>query len=535
MSKLGLNNNGTIGALLRGRDTTMPEKIFLTFPDDRVSLTFHEVLDDATRLAWGLRGLGLSPGDRVALALPNGAHAVVGWFACLLSGLVDTAVNADLTGAPLEYSLEKVGASAIVTDGAHLGAILASASDRPVQVVCAQRSDGPAPDELPAGSGPVHDLAELAGNASPVDLVEAEVSGLASIRFTSGSTGMPKGIMMSQGHMRASAQMFGVLTGLDAEDVLYSCFPLHHVLASITGVLAALEAGCTMSLAAKFSARKYWPHVRQCQATVAHTLDPVIGILMKSEPAPSDRDNSVRCMYTAAGSYPEFEERFATQLIPLFDMSELTVVAHYREGEARRVGSCGRESDLFSVAVVDEGDEVVETPRTVGEIVVRPKAPNVMHLGYYGDADKTVQQWQNLWFHTGDMGFLDEGGYLYFTGRSADRIRHRGVNVSPEQIETMMLDHPAIAECAAIAVPSDVSEDDIKVCVVLAPGTGSSVEELGDWVAQALPDHLRPRYLELYGALPRTETSKIRKGMLRSYGVAGQDHSTWDTSQRSYV
>jgi crotonobetaine/carnitine-CoA ligase len=345
---------------------------------------------------------------------------------------------------------------------------------------------------------------------------------------------MPKGIMMSQGHMRASAQMFGVLTKMSADDVLYSCFPLHHVLASITGVLATLEAGCTMSLASRFSASQFWKHIRDCGATVAHNLDPVVSILMKRAPDSVEDANNVRCMYTAAGSYPEFEERFGTRLIPLFDMSELTVIAHYRPGQERRPGSCGQESDLFTVAIVDERDCLVD-PGKVGQIAVRPKMPNVMYLGYYGDEGKTVEQWQNLWFHTGDMGFLDDDGFLHFTGRSADRIRRRGVNVSAEQIEALVLERPEISECAAIAVPSDVSEDEIKVCVSLIPGAQVGVEELGEWVAKVLPDQLCPRYIEVYSSLPRTDTAKIRKSVLRAEGDHGISVQTWDIGRRVYL
>jgi carnitine-CoA ligase len=172
---------------------------------------------------------------------------------------------------------------------------------------------------------------------------------------------------------------------------------------------------------------------------------------------------------------------------------------------------------------------------TIGELTVRPTSPNLMMLGYYGDAEKTVEQWRNLWFHTGDTGFLDEDGYFHFTGRASDRIRHRGVNVSREQVEAEACAHPAIAECAAIAVPSDVVEDEIKLCVQLKPGATIGIDQLGDELRAAMSTHHRPRYLELYDELPRTETHKIRKGPLRSEGDRGLSDRTWDVVERTWA
>ena len=532
---LDLDDLRPIAEVLDKRAAETPQKPFVIFPDhDNLTYTYAELKRLAERTAHALHHLGVHAGDRVAIVLPNSPQGVTSWFGCLVGGFVDTAISADLRGESLRYAVAKVGACAVITDVDHLDAVLDAVStvNVPVQILCHEYAGTAAAGG--AGSR-VHDLEEATATAPACDLAPAAIDALSSIRFTSGSTGMPKGIMMSPGHMRASARMFCVLTETGADDVIYTPFPLHHVLSSVTGLLAALEAGATISLARRFSASRFWAHIAQAGATVAHALDPTIAILAKADPKPTDRDNTVRRMYTAAGEFGEFEERFGVRLVRLFDMSELTAVAHYRPGEERRPGSCGRESDLFEARIADTHDRMLPAG-TIGELVVRPKAPNVMMLGYYGDAEKTLQQWQNLWFHTGDTGLLDDDGYLYFKGRVSDRIRHRGVNVSPEQVEAEAAAHPAIADCAAIAVPSDVIEDEIKLCVQLTPeASDASVEQLANELYTMMSGHHRPRYVEIYDTLPRTDTEKLRKGVLRAEGEHGLTTRTWDTVEHRWA
>jgi crotonobetaine/carnitine-CoA ligase len=533
------NDTRPIAEVLAKRAAEIPDKPFVIFPDlDNLTYTYADLKRLAEQAAFALASIGIKAGDRVSIVLPNSPQAVTSWFGCLVGGFVDAAVSADLQGEPLRYAVAKVESSAVITDIEHLAAVIdaVSGSVTPVEILCHGYADGGASAAVTGESarGHVRDLEAVVAAAPPADLASAPIEKLSSIRFTSGSTGMPKGIMMSAGHMRASAQMFCVLTEMGADDVLYSPFPLHHVLASVTGLLATLEAGATISLASRFSASKFWGHIAACGATVSHGLDPVIAILMKARPSPVDADTTVRCMYTAAGEFSDFEQRFGVRLVKLFDMSELTVVVHYRQGEERRAGSCGRASDLFEIRISDSHDRPVPAGM-VGELTVRPTAPNLMMLGYYGDAEKTVEQWQNLWFHTGDTGLLDDDGYFYFNGRVSDRIRHRGVNVSPEQVEAEAAAHPAIADCAAIAVPSDVVEDDVKLCVVLEPGTTVTVQQLGDELRAMMSAHHRPRYVEVYDALPRTETHKVRKAVLRSDGGRGTAGRTWDAVEHKWV
>lgn len=519
----------TLPVLLRAAAAAFPDKPYVIFPDHGgFRMTYAAARSGAEGVAGALRAAGLATGARVAIILPNGPEYVWAWMATLLGGLVDVTVNPGLRGETLAYALRKARIAAVVTDAEGLPALATTAApESPPPVFLLSRNG----DDLTMRSLPWGDWT---GPGAAIDLASVDRTfpatnplTVASIRFTSGSTGLPKGVMMSQAHMLASAKMFCHLTGFTPDDVQYTCFPIHHVFGSVTGILSALCAQGTLVLARKFSASQYWPHVRQYGCTIGHVLDAPVAILQSAEPSPLDREHRLRVMYTASAEYPAFEARFGVKILPLFDMSELTVVAHYPPGVARRPGSCGVSSGLFEIGILDEDDYALPAGEE-GQIVVRPLVPHVMMLGYFDDAELTVAQWSNLWFHTGDRGLLDLDGFLFFKGRSGDRIRRRGVNVSAAELEAVAARHPAIAEVAVIGVPASLAEDDIKINARLKESATLTPRALLDHMAAELPGYLVPRYVELRSQFPRTDTEKIRKAGLRAEGERGLTPATWD-------
>jgi carnitine-CoA ligase len=521
----------TIPGLLRGAAQRFPEKPFVIFPDHSgYQMTYAAALMGAENLARSLREGGIGMGARIAVYLPNGPAYVWTWMATLLGGYVDVTINPSLRGAALAYALNKARVDAVITDPAGLAGLASVPELTRTPPVFVVPSDGgihaTRATRLAWGDWACQKRAAPAGlNDEPFPATDP--LGLASIRFTSGSTGFPKGVMMSQAHMLASAKMFCHMTSFGSDDAQYSCFPVHHVFASVTGILSSLCAQGTLVLARRFSASKYWDHIREHGVTIAHVLDAQVAILHSAPPSDLDRAHKVRVMYTASASYPQFEARFGVEILPLFDMSELTVVAHYPPGVPRREGSCGLSSSLFDIGIVDDQDYPL-SPGEEGQIVVRPRVPHVMMLGYFDDAELTVERWSNLWFHTGDRGVLDGDGYLYFKGRLGDRIRVRGVNVSASELEAVAARHPAIAEVAVIGVPASLGEDDIKICASLKENTAITPRALLDHMATELPAYLVPRYVDLRQNFPRTDTEKIRKAALRDEGERGLTEATWD-------
>jgi crotonobetaine/carnitine-CoA ligase len=195
-----------------------------------------------------------------------------------------------------------------------------------------------------------------------------------------------------------------------------------------------------------------------------------------------------------------------------------------RFDEAVPDGSCGRVNDTFEVCIVDENDELVPHG-TVGEIVVRPRRPNVMFSGYWNNPEATLKVWRNLWHHMGDNGRVDELGNFFFVDRSKDVIRRRGENISSFEMETTFHEHPAIAEAAVHAVPSEFMEDDVKATIVLQPDVRLTEPELFEWARERIPRFALPRYIEFRIDLPKNASGRVLKFQLREQGVTTL---TWD-------
>lgn len=531
----------SIWDIVQARGRELGGKPFVNFIDDGETITYGNAAERPAVLGKGLLEHGVRGGDKVGMLLRNSALYVYAWFATLGAALVDVPINPDFRGAVLAHAIRKIDVTVVLADREGLQALQTVSAEIRAQLVAVIVPDDVYEEAKAAGLvlegiGRLLPVAavEEAGRRSTRTLPEIDSRALASIRFSSGTTGMPKGVMMDHGHMLASARKFNEMMDYGSGDVMYSCFPFHHVFSTITGVLSTMCAGASMIMAKKFSASRYWQDIRDHGVTRAHVLDPLVPLLMKQPASELDRRHKVPVMYTAAGDYPEFEARFGVRILPLYDMSELTVALHYPEGEPRRPGSCGKESGLFDVKIVDESN--CEVPAgTDGEIVVRPRYSSIMFMGYYNDADQTVQKWRDLWFHTGDRGRKDSEGYFYFLGRMGDRIRRRGVNVSAEQIEAVALENRAILECAAIAVPSPVGEDDIKMCVKLVPGATVTARAIAAYLANALPKAMAVRYVELFTELPKTQTEKVKRAVLRQMGEGGLTPETWDHEQDRFV
>ncbi len=221
----------------------------------------------------------------------------------------------------------------------------------------------------------------------------------------------------------------------------------------------------------------------------------------------------------------QFEDRFGCQVLTqLYGQTECGAIAYSRISEPRNRASLGRPAPYFEVKLFDDDDREVPTGE-VGEIVVRPKVPNAIFQGYWRNPTATLETWRNLWHHTGDYGRADPDGFITFVDRKKDALRRRGENVSSVELERAIVGHPKVAEAAVHAIPSEMTEDDIKACVVLEPGQGFDPAELFDFFKQTLPYFAIPRYVEFLPELPKNATLRVMKHVLRERGVTEE---TWD-------
>jgi crotonobetaine/carnitine-CoA ligase len=516
----------TIGSLLATRAEQQPDREIVRFEDE--ALTYGILDETANRVANALSGLGLGKGDRVAVMLGNRPEYLGLWFGIARAGLVEVPLNTGLRGDMLVHMLNTCGCRLLVIDGQWLERVerVASRLETLEQVVVLGEGAVAGFECLP------HELL-LAGAAGGPDatVVPQDPS---VILFTSGTTGPSKGAVLSHRANVNVASSTCALMDYGEDEVLFNMFPLYHVNARYTSVLPSmwLDRG-TCVLHDRFSASRFWDICRAEGVTAFNFMGALVLMLFKQPERDDDADNPVRCAYGAPAPVAvleRFERRFGVELIEVYGSTELGACLQNRRGD-RRIGSCGREAPHFIVEIHDEDDNPVG-PGIEGEIVVRSREPHVMVEEYFGAPEETLVAFRNLWFHTGDRGRTDEDGWFYYVDRLKDAIRRRGENISSWEVEQVVNDHEAVAESAAIGIPSDLTEEEVMVVVVLQDDAVLPHEALLDFCQERLPHFAVPRYVRFTGELPKNHAQRIQKQELRAEAVTVD---TWDREQFGYV
>jgi carnitine-CoA ligase len=477
------------------------------------ALTYAGLRDRAQRMAAALAGLGVQPGDRVSTMLSPSLDYFAVWFGVVWAGAVDVPVNVEFKGEFLRHVIASSGAKVLVIDARWLDRLdgLELPALRAVIVV-----GGPGED--PAGR-PVLALADALAH-DPLPRVARDEYDLAYIMFTSGTTGPSKGAMHSNRSALWNVRSWLDILELTADDVAYSMFPLFHVTARSAVVTSAIWAGAPIVVRDGFSASRFWDDVRACGATYFAYMGAVIHLLWAQPERPDDADNAVRRAFGAAAPpaiVDAFERRFGMRLIEVYGGTELgPATAPTRE--RRRAGTMGVVCPHLELEVHDELDRRVP-PGTLGEIVARPTGPHTMFQGYWNMQAETLEAFRNLWFHTGDQGRFDEDGFLTFTDRLKDSIRRRGENISSFEVEHAVQRYAPVLECAAYAVPSELTEDEVMIAVVPREGMTVDPEGLFAHCIEEIPRFAVPRYVRFMDALPKTPSQRIQKYKLRSEGV----------------
>lgn len=521
-----------LGDVLRHRARTHASEVFLRFRDGE--FTFAEVDRMANRVAQGLRALGVERHDHVAMMLPNCPEFVFVVFGLARLGAVAVPVHTDYKGDLLHHVLDTSDASMLVVDESLLDRyadIARTVPDISRVVVRTRPGTSLALDALDVPAVPMTALVEHGADDPNVPV---RFSDLQAIMFTSGTTGVSKGVMTPHGlALTCALDSLGYVNGWGR--TYYCPVPLFHAGGLWDGVLGALLSGSPIAIVERFSASRFWDDVRHFDANVSIGVFAMVPILLNQPPKPDDRDNPLQSFYMGKSSLDgDFYERFGAHTVETYTSTETGIPTGSPFGQWRP-GSCGQEnSRRFEVRVVDEHDREVG-PGQPGELVVRPRQPYVMITGYYGHWEHTTRVFRNQWFHTGDRMYRDEDGYYYFLDRMSDAIRRRGENISAFDLETAINLHPAVLECAAIGVPSELEEEEVKVDVVLNAGAELDPGELTAFCAQQLPSFMVPRFVEFVDELPRTPTNKIAKHELRSRGERGMTPETWDCEAQGVV
>lgn len=514
------------GTMLADAAERFGDSDYLLFDDDRYS--FRDADRISNRIANGLTAFGIGKGDHVALLLDNCPEVPWYYFALGKIGAVSVPLNTAAKGELLARYLRQSRARCLVVEAALLPRVaeIAAACPNLRSCVLLHGGEGAGKAQVPALETIGHGAIMSADDARPD--AEVRFTDLAYLSFTSGTSGPSKANLATHAHTFAMAAALGRAFGYAPGDVLYTCLPLFHGNA-MRSLFVALQAGCTIALARRFSASRFWRDVDRFGATQFNLLGAMANILSVQPPSPIERGSAPRkCMIVPMPSFAEaFAERFNLQMYSTYALTDFGYLTFLTPDDpVAKWRSAGRPQEDFELAVLDD-DDFPLPPGQVGEICARPRRPWVSAQGYYDMPEATVAAWRNLWFHTGDRGYLDEDGYLFFVDRKKDSIRRRGENISAHEVEQIILNHAAVLDVAAFPVDSEMSEDEVMVSIVLRPGAELDAPALVRWCSGQMASFMVPRFVEFLPSLPRTPTEKVEKYRLREQAKANLDR-VWD-------
>ncbi|SHK52532.1 crotonobetaine/carnitine-CoA ligase [Pseudonocardia thermophila] len=520
--------NWTLPWVLRHRASTHGDRVYLDVPFQSAKLTYAETLDAAERIGGALLAGGCEPGDRVLIMAPNCLEYVLAWFGSMMAGLVEVPINTAYRGSFLEHQVRTVAPTAAVVDAAFVPHFLEIEAAKAIRTFYVLGEADEAIARLREAGWAAEPFTALTSAERPAQLPEVAYNDLAAILFTSGTTGLSKGVEMPHAHFYFFADECVSLCRLTDADAHMAVGPLFHGNAQFLAAYPAMIVGARFVLQQKFSASRWVDQLRESQVTVTNFIGVMMDWVYKQPRRPDDADNPLRCLYAvplATSIAADFKERFGIEaFVENFGLTEIAMPILTPYGEERPPGAAGLlVEDYFDVRLVDpETDEEVPVGE-VGELVVRAHLPYTMTTGYYNMPERTVEAQRNLWFHTGDGLRRDAEGWYYFVDRLKDALRRRGENISSFEIEQPILGHPDVVDCAAVGVPADAEagEDELMVVVVPREGATLTAEDVWEWCEKRLPAFCVPRYVRIVDALPMTPSGKVRKAELRAAGTAG--------------
>ncbi|HYC81568.1 MAG TPA: AMP-binding protein, partial [Solirubrobacterales bacterium] len=469
---------------------------------------------------------GIANGVHAARLMANSLENIDTWFGMIRGGVVEVPINTGNVGMSLQYVIDQSDARALVLDEQYLERFAAIASELPKleHVIVNRSSSEPLPVDLPARLA-VHDLADLYLADEP-PAVALDGSSIASILYTSGTTGPSKGVVVEHEFMDTLTRWSTDLMRYTRDDVIFTFFPLFHLMARNCGTCAAIESDAKLIIGDRFSASTFWDTCRDNGITAITYLGDM-GVMLANQPRrDDDADNPVTRGFGAGMSldlWQDFEDRFGLTLTEIYGMTELGGTMQNTATE-KRIGSVGKPAPHFEVELRDEDDLPVPLGMP-GEIVVRPKRPRSMFREYYKMPEETVRAFRNLWFHTGDRARQDEEGFFYFVDRTKDMIRRRGENISSFEVERVISAHEAVAEAAAYGVIANELEEVMVSVVPVDAADPPDPEELVEFASANLPKFALPRFIRFVELLPRNASQRLIKFELRETGVT---EDTWD-------
>jgi crotonobetaine/carnitine-CoA ligase len=490
---------------------------------DGETLTYAEADDTSNRIASSFVAHGIGKGDVVATFMYNSIDHASIWLACVKLGAIFASLNVSLAANELVYSLGDTNAKLIIIDNDLIEVYREARRDfrsRPIEVLW----------RGPEGHDNFIAFPNLLEGANVLPDVDIAPNDPMSIIYTGGSTSMPKGVLAPHMHYIAAAERYKEITQSKPDDVHFANSHFFHVGGQQFGLMGPLYCGTTGVMTRWFSVSNYWRIAKETGATIIDPIGTMISALLSLPPSDEDMNHKVRLgIGIASGQVratfrDKFEKRFGVPLLEVYAMTEVGVLLCSERIHDKTKDSCGKTYGWADILIVDDNEMPVPTGQK-GQILLRPVDTNCMMLEYINKPAETIAAWRNLWYHSGDIGYLDDDGYLHFVGRQAHWVRVRGENVSAFEVEKALTEHEAVKDCAIVGVPAALGEEDVKAYVQLEDGQEVLPGAIVDFCSDRLAYFKVPRYIEFVTSFPRTITKQeIERHALRARGVG----DAWD-------
>jgi len=493
----------TVRQLIDARAVSDPHATFFVAPHTGRSLTFNELHDSCIAVSALLAARGLQPGDHVSLVLSNGIQTIRLLLGAMYGGYCVHPVNLFSQPEQMRYVIDHADARVVFAAPEWLERVrdLTAGIARPIEVIAVDPDGVSLPDEN--ATRQAHEL--------PID---AAPDALALLMYTSGTTGVPKGVMLTQANLAANALAISREHRLGTTDRVAAVLPLYHINAFAVTMLAPIAHGGSLVMPPRFSAAGFWDMAINQGCTWLNVVPTIVSYLLEG-PAPTrERLARIRfCRSASAALPPEhhraFEAKFGIDIIETLGLTETVAPAFSNpiEPQLRKIGSVGRASGCEARVVDATGAPLADG--SVGEIVIR--GPQVMP-GYYKNPDATAAAFfPGHWLRTGDLGYRDIDGFFFITGRIKELIIKGGENIAPREIDEALLRHPAVLDAAAVGIPDRHYGQDIMACVVVRDGQRCSEQELRDFCSRELGRYKTPKVIRFVNDLPRGPSGKVQR------------------------
>jgi carnitine-CoA ligase len=523
----------TVTAVFARAVSKHPDHLFVDFSGER--RTYQEFDRDSNALAQGLKAIGLQQGKPLAALLDNTLDVALYWIAAIKLGAIAAPLNCALKGEFLRNQLEVCESEIILCESDYAERLTEIVHRLPRLHTVVYRGKRPEIDLPQLKLICIEDLYRYSAEAIPD---ENRPSDLATLIFTSGTTGLSKGCSISHNYVVHQAHQIIETDDRQPTEVAWSCLPFFHFNVIACTFISSALLGGTAYIARRFSLSGFWPDIERSGATAASVLGTMIPLIASQSDTPEMKRCKGQLRLVAGSPFPAsiaqiYRQRFGVQRVGsnCFGQTEACLITMLPYGVKPKPEASGVRSPAFDVRIVDENDAECP-PGIAGEIIVRPRKPHIMFEGYYRSPEATMKTFKNLWYHTGDIGKFDEEGYFFFLDRKKDYMRRGGENISMHEMESTFMGHPDVIEVAAHAVPSELLEDDVKITAVVREGATLKEEELCRWSVDRVPYFAVPRYIEFRRELPKTPTGKVEKFLLRD---EGKTLTTWDRNAVNFA